>query len=328
MNEELILGIDGGGSKVLVALADRSGRIRRTARGGGVNPMDNPGWRDELERHLLPFRDEPNLSAVAAALPAYGEVARLSALQRDAIAQLFPKVRHAVLNDVEGAHLGAFAGQPGILVLSGTGSMSWARDAAGVSARAGGWGHILGDEGSSHWIGQKALNLVGQSLDARAPETALASILFDRLGLDRSDPINALGDWVTTLGNPRAEIAAISVIVDEVAQGGDAGAIGLIEEAAHELAKHFHAVASHCGARADWTHAGGTFASALLLEAVARRIGRPPVAPKLPPVGGALVAAARLLDWQVDERWLTHVAASARSVPAEHRESSFNSDEG
>ncbi|MGO7741112.1 N-acetylglucosamine kinase, partial [Rhizobium johnstonii] len=50
-----------------------------------------------------------------------------------------------VLNDVDGAHLGAFAGEPGILILSGTGSMAWVRNSKCQSARTGGWGDLIGD---------------------------------------------------------------------------------------------------------------------------------------------------------------------------------------
>ena len=168
MTDELILGIDGGGSKVLVALADRTGRILRSSRGGGVNPMDNPNWRQELEKHLQPFLKERQLAAVAAALPAYGEVARLSELSAKRSGKPFRLCATEVLNDVDAAHLGAFAGEPGILILSGTGSMAWARDETGTSSRVGGWGDVIGDEGSSHWIGRRALGLVSQSLDGRA----------------------------------------------------------------------------------------------------------------------------------------------------------------
>jgi glucosamine kinase len=311
MSDALVLGIDGGGSKVLVALADSRGRILRTSRGGGVNPMNNPGWLQELEQHLLPFRAEPRLAAVAAALPAYGEVERLSQQQRNAIDSIFPKLKRQVLNDVDAAHRGAFAGKPGILVLSGTGSMSWARNAQGLSARSGGWGDIVGDEGSSYWIGRRALNLVSQSLDGRAPETALAAALFARLGIDATDPINGLGDWASSLTNPRADIAALSALVDEVADGGDPGALQLIEIAADELAKHHRAVCDHCGQEADWTYAGGTLTSRRLLTALGHRIGRPPVAPKLPPIGGALVVAAQLLGWPIDEGWFGQIAATA-----------------
>ena len=320
MSDELILGIDGGGSKVLVTLADKDGRILRTALGGGVNPMDNPDWRQELERHIEPFRSEPGLAAVGAALPAYGEVAHLSSLQKRCIDEAFPDIRRTVLNDVDAAHLGAFAGRPGILVLSGTGSMSWARNGAGASARVGGWGDVIGDEGSSYWIGREALHLISQSLDGRAKPTALAKAVYEHLELDMSDPVNALGGWISGLARPRAGIAALSVLVDRAASKGDEAAIDLIDRSAQELAKHHWAISGHCETGTDWTYAGGTFSSRLLLEAVERRIGRRAVSPVLPPIGGALLAAAQLLDWQLDERWFGQIAIAAEAVIARSRQ--------
>ncbi len=320
MSGEMILGIDGGGSKVLVTLADRDGEILRTSLGGGVNPMDNPDWRRELERHIAPFRNEAGLAALGAALPAYGEVAHLSALQKQCIDEAFPDISRIVLNDVDAAHLGAFAGRPGILVLSGTGSMSWARNGAGISARAGGWGDVVGDEGSSYWIGRQALHLISQSLDGRAGPTALAKAAYDHLQLDISDPMNALGGWISGLARPRAGIAALSVLVDQVASQGDEAAIGLIERAADELAKHHRAISGHCEAGTDWTYAGGTFSSRLLLDAVERRIGRPAVSPVLPPIGGALLAAAQLLGWPLNERWFGQIAVAAQAVIARSRQ--------
>lgn len=327
MSDDLILGIDGGGSKVLVALADRSGRILRTSRGGGVNPMDNKDWWEELDKHLDPFLGEQRLAAVAAALPAYGEVARLSELQDEAVGEAFPAVRRTVLNDVDAAHLGAFAGQSGILILSGTGSMAWARDAAGVSRRAGGWGDVIGDEGSSYWIGRAALSLVSQSLDGRVPPTALAEAMFSHLRLDISDPANGLAGWVSELVNPRADIAALSVLVDRVAQAGDQAAIQLIERAADELAKLHRAIAKDSDPVGDWTYAGGTFSSPLLLASVERRIGRPAISPRLPPIGGALLAAAQLLGWPIDEGWIGQVAATAKAAAAQSGSADLNNKE-
>ncbi|WP_411036518.1 N-acetylglucosamine kinase [Shinella sp. BYT-45] len=317
MSGELILGIDGGGSTIRVALANRSGEILRTSLGSGVNPMDNPDWRTELDRHIAPFRHEPKLTSVAAALPAYGEVKHLSALQEAAIADMFPAVRTAILNDVDAAHLGAFAGKEGILILSGTGSMAWARNAAGRPARSGGWGDVIGDEGSSYWIGRLALNLVSQSLDGRAPKTALADIVFEHLNLDLSDPMNGLGGWVKSLAKPRSSIAALSALVDRAARAGDAAARDLLERAADALARHHTAVAGHCGENAGWTYAGGTFASTLLLEALERRIGTAPRVPKLPPIGGALLAAAQNLGWPLNDGWLEPIAASTRAASAQ-----------
>ena len=316
MSEDLILGIDGGGTKMMVALADRSGRILRTGLAGGVNAMDNPDWRTELETHIEPFRSEKRLSAVAAALPVYGEVAHLSLLLEETIEQAFPNARTRVLNDVDAAHLGALAGKSGILILSGTGSMAWARNAEGKPARTGGWGDVIGDEGSSYWIGRLALNVISQSIDGRLPPTALAKAVFDHLGLDQADLMDSLGAWATSCAN-RSIIAALSAVVDRTALGGDAAAIGLLDLAANELAKHHRAIAGHCEPRADWTFAGGTFRSTVLRKALERRIGRPPIAPKLPPIGGALFAAAQLLDWPTDEGWIGHVAASAKAAFAQ-----------
>lgn len=314
MSGALILGIDGGGSTIRVALANRRGEILRTSLGGGVNPMDNPDWRAELDRSIAPFRHEPELASVAAALPAYGEVKHLSGLQEAAITDMFPAAPTTVLNDVDAAHLGAFAGQEGILILSGTGSMAWARNAAGHPARSGGWGDVIGDEGSSYWIGRLALNLISQSLDGRAPKTLLANIVFEHLNLDLSDPMNSLGAWVNSLAKPRSSIAALSALVDRAARAGDPAARDMLERAADALARHHAAVAGHCGRNAGWTYAGGTFASTLLLEALERRIGEPARVPKLPPIGGALLAAAQNLGWPHDDGWLEPIAASTRAA--------------
>lgn len=320
MNDGLLLGIDGGGSKVLVALADRSGHIVRTVRGPGVNPMDNRNWRADLAGQLQSFIGEPGLAAVGAALPAHGEVEHLSERQRQAIAAAFPGVPQTVVNDVDAAHIGAFAGGPGILILSGTGSMAWARDAAGKSHRVGGWGDVIGDEGSSHWIGQRALSLISQSLDGRAPATALVDAAFAYLGLDRSDPVNALEGWVEGLASKRAGVASLAVVVDRAAQGGDAAALGLIDAAADELTKHISTIARRCGPDADWSYAGGAFASRLLLDAVARRVGKPPVPPRLSPIGGALLAAAMTLGWPIEAAFVEQLAAATDAATAKRKE--------
>ncbi len=312
MSEELILGIDGGGTKIIVALAEKSGKIRQTSVGAGVNPMDNPDWRAELDRSIAPFLRQPSLVAVAAALPAYGEVAELSRLQEDAIRAAFPSANSIILNDVDAAHFGAFAGGAGILVLSGTGSMAWARDSAGNASRSGGWGDLIGDEGSSYWIGRLALNLVSQSLDGRSPATILTPILFEHLQINLADAVNSLGSWASSLTNVRSGTAALARLVDRAAREGDEPSRQLLEQAADELARHYHAIANHCDGDSNWSYAGGTFASAILLEALERRIGKAAIAPKLPPIGGALLVAAQTLGWSREDDWLEHTAASSR----------------
>src|SRR5581483_4877293 len=222
---ELILGIDGGGSKALVALADKSGQVLQLSRGDGINPMDNRAWRHGLEAQLKGFAKANGLAGIGAALPAYGEVEQISADQRNAIAAAFGTIPQRVLNDVDAAQIGAFAGGPGILILAGTGSMAWARDASGRSHRVGGWGEVIGDEGSGNWIGHRVLGLVSQSLDGRAAPTRLVDAVFAALKLDTSDPHNALEGWVSRLTHPRSQISALATVAGEVADTGDVGAI-------------------------------------------------------------------------------------------------------
>jgi len=315
VSADLILGIDGGGSKALVAVADRSGRIVALERGEGVNPIDNRGWRRALDAQLRPFANERRFAGIGAGLPAYGEVEAISAEQRAAIFGAFGTVPQRVLNDVDAAHLGAFAGGAGILILSGTGSMAWARDAAGRSHRVGGWGDTIGDEGSSHWIGRRVLSRVSQSLDGRAEPSAMVDALFAQLGFDRNDPVNGLEGWVARLRHPRSEISALAPVATRAAEAGDAGARTIIEEAAAELARHFTAIARLTGGAMPWSYAGGTFHSALLRDAVAARIGADPVPPRLPPIGGALLAAAQHANWPIDDAWIERLAASIAAEP-------------
>jgi N-acetylglucosamine kinase-like BadF-type ATPase len=316
LSGDLILGIDGGGSKALIALADRSGRILEVSRGDGINPIDNRAWRLRLEAQLRPFTGARGLAGVAAALPAYGEVAEISADQRGAIATAFGTVPQRVLNDVDAAHLGAFGGGAGILILSGTGSMAWARDGAGRSHRVGGWGDTIGDEGSAHWIGQRVLSLISQSIDGRAAPTPLVDAVYDHLRLDRSDPVNTLEGWVSRLTSARSGIAALAPVASRIAEAGDPATLAIFAEAAEQLARHFAAIARLAGSALPWSYAGGAFASRLLRDAVAARIGSAPRPPLLPPIGGALLAAAQHLDWPVHSAWIDCLAASIQAASA------------
>ena len=78
MNDTVVLGIDGGGSKTLIAVADRTGRVLHLARGRPASPLDDRAWQDVLATQLRPLLQEANLGGVAAALPAYGEVEEIS----------------------------------------------------------------------------------------------------------------------------------------------------------------------------------------------------------------------------------------------------------
>ncbi|MCX5477734.1 N-acetylglucosamine kinase [Kaistia geumhonensis] len=308
----LVLGIDGGGSKTLIALADREGTIVATSGGSGINPMDRPDWRAALDGMLAPYAARlSDIGAVVAGLPAYGELPPLSAEQEAAIAAFFGRKPQRVVNDVEAAHIGAFAGGPGVLILSGTGSMAWARDAAGHSLRVGGFGEAIGDEGSAHWIGIEAIARASRAMDGRIDAPDFLAAFLAHLGLDPASPQDGLIAWRASVEHARSEIAALARLVDTLAASGEPTALSIIDAAAEHLAAHVAAARRRIGDPAlPWSTAGGTFASRLLRERTAARIGSEPVPPRLPPIGGALYGAARDLDWPVDEAWIGRLAAS------------------
>ena len=311
-----VVGIDGGGSKTLYVSLGRDGHVLRQARSRGINPIDNPGWQAIYAEAATPFAPAPGETvAVAAALPAHGEVDAISARQRQAIADVFGDGPQAVLNDVDGAQIGAFAGGPGILILSGTGSMAWARDLNGQSHRVGGWGDIIGDEGSAYWIGRRLLGVVAQSLDGRGAPTGLVEGLFDLLGLDRGHPADGLESWIAHLTHSRSQIAALTPVVTRLAEAGDATALALIDAAAGELARHVTAIGRKVGPL-PWSYAGGTFSSDIMRNRVAAAIGRAPLAPRLTPIGGALLHAARLAGWAVDDAWIATLGTTLESALA------------
>ncbi|MBN9431505.1 MAG: N-acetylglucosamine kinase [Bosea sp.] len=312
MTGSLVLGIDGGGSKTLIALADRDGTVVATSGGSGINPMDRPDWRGALDAMLAPYRERlPEIGAVVAGLPAYGELPPLSAEQERAIADFFGERPQRVVNDVEAAHIGAFAGGPGVLILSGTGSMAWARDAAGHSLRVGGFGEAIGDEGSAHWIGITAIACASRAMDGRIDAPDFLAAFIAHLGLDPASPQDGLIAWRASVEHARSEIAALARLVDTLAERGEPTALAILDSAAAHLATHVEAARRRIGDPAlPWSTAGGTFASRLLRERTAARIGSEPLPPRLPPIGGALLGAARDLDWPVDEAWIGRLAAS------------------
>jgi N-acetylmuramic acid 6-phosphate etherase len=134
------------------------------------------------------------------------------------------------------------AGTPdgwGVAVVAGTGSISWGRAPDGRTARAGGWGPLLGDEGSAHALVLAALRAVVAATDGRAAATALTERLLPAMGLPNPQALIAAlhgGTW------DRARLAGLAPLVVAAAGEGDAAAAGLLRDGARELAQAVRAV--------------------------------------------------------------------------------------
>ena len=179
---DVFVGIDGGGSRATAVATDVEGReLARVEGGPGRIRLDAPG----TGAHVLADLVDHVIREAGARLPAAGLICALAgagredarrelaaALLREAVA-----IRLRVVTDAEAAYQDAFGGGPGILLIAGTGSIAWGRDADGRTIRAGGWGALLGDEGSGYDLGLRALRAVLHAHDGRGPATGLTGTI-------------------------------------------------------------------------------------------------------------------------------------------------------
>jgi N-acetylglucosamine kinase-like BadF-type ATPase len=122
--------------------------------------------------------------------------------------------------------------EPGIVIVAGTGSIAYGRNARGEAARAGGWGYVLGDEGSAYWIGRLALRAVVRHADGRGRPTSLTPRLLAHFGAQRA------GELIEKVYHEKlspAAIAALAYHVQQARADGDTVATGILNRAADEL---------------------------------------------------------------------------------------------
>ncbi|MBS0966685.1 N-acetylglucosamine kinase, partial [Acetobacter okinawensis] len=196
-----ILALDGGGTHTRIALIARDARVLAHASGPGCNPYDRPEWADNL-RTLLCSVPHTGLRAAVLGMAGYDGARPSSLAQRDvALTALGPDCVLELENDVQTAHRAAFAGNAGVFVLAGTGSVAQASTQDGRSARAGGWGWLFGDEGGGYWIGCRALNHAASFLDDPGVTCApFARAVLHALDLPTqgSHAPDALREWLRT----------------------------------------------------------------------------------------------------------------------------------
>jgi N-acetylglucosamine kinase-like BadF-type ATPase len=139
------------------------------------------------------------------------------------------------------------AGTPegwGVALIAGTGSMAFARAPDGRTARGGGWGYLLGDEGSGYTLVLAGLQAVMRAADDRGPATSLRDRFLDKLGL--REPAELVGA-IYQGGRDRPALAALAPVVLEAAAKGDTVANSLVDQAAGELAQTLAAAARKLG---------------------------------------------------------------------------------
>src|SRR5205814_2143843 len=133
-------------------------------------------------------------------------------------------------------------------LISGTGSIAYGRNRGGAAARAGGWGHLIGDEGSGYWIGCQALSAVVRAADGRGPETRLTDQVLRHFAVAHAA---GLVQVVYNRETSRQSLAALGPAVQQAHDQGDAVATEILERAAEELVLAARSVASRLDMRGE-----------------------------------------------------------------------------
>ncbi|MGA7569152.1 MAG: BadF/BadG/BcrA/BcrD ATPase family protein [Terriglobales bacterium] len=232
------LGIDGGGTKTRCILADETSVLAKAMTGGcSVIRLGEQEARQSLHSgirqvctaaEITPDRISAIcIGATGAARP------EIAAKIRGILAELVPRIASSgieVVGDSVIALEAAFGADPGIITIAGTGSIVYGRDAAGRSARAGGWGFAISDEGSGHWIGRRAVSAVLDAVD-QGLETALTSMVLQAWKLTSIDELVQHAN-----STPPPDFPRLFPVVLRAAEGSDDVARKLLSDAGTRLA--------------------------------------------------------------------------------------------
>jgi N-acetylglucosamine kinase-like BadF-type ATPase len=180
---EYSLGFDGGGTKTDCVVLDVHGTVVGEGHGGPANPL-RAGYdaafsslREAAAEAMVAAKiSSSEITRVCAGLAGAG---RESVVDRvlEFLSQEFPAALAQVAADYEIALEAAVGSGPGVVLIAGTGSVAYGRNSAGKTARAGGYGPWIGDEGSAFEIGRRAVSTVARTRDTDAPPTDLTRMI-------------------------------------------------------------------------------------------------------------------------------------------------------
>jgi glucosamine kinase len=294
-----LLGIDGGATKTLAAVLDLE-RCEVHVGHGGPSNEDAVGT-DSAVRALKAAADQAlegaGIGPEELGAAVVGVAGTNSAkVVRDVRAGLHEA--WIVVNDVVGAWATATGAGPGVGVISGTGSNVFGVAAGGRAWRAGGWGQLVGDEGSGYWIGAESIKAALHDRDASGPPTRLSDAIP---AFYEQESIEAVANLVYSRPLGKGEIAALAQRTAELALQGDEVSLAIYDLAARELARQIRAVVKMTGLTGAFPVGliGSVFRAGELFVAPLTGLirERSPEARvqvvHMPPVGGALLLAAR-----------------------------------
>jgi N-acetylglucosamine kinase-like BadF-type ATPase len=299
---QYFLGVDGGQSSTRACIGDETGRVIGVGRGG---PCNHVGGAEGPSKFVAAIQSCLRGACAQAGLDAEGVRFASACLgfsggpadKESILSQILPSDRTLITDDAFIALAGATAGEPGVVVIAGTGSIALGRNSKGRTARAGGWGYLFGDEGGAFWIARQALRAALRWEEGWGAPTSLRARLLDATGARN---INDLLHRCYTPEFARPRVAGLSVLVNQAAENGDPRALEILDAASHDLALLAVAVRGQLFAAGEPTlvaYSGGVFSSRILLRRfrdwMASEAGVRVMPPVYDPATAALLEAYR-----------------------------------
>lgn len=257
----MIIGIDAGGTHTRASLFLADGKVIDSVAIDSVHPLQ-VGYQTCGKRlaHLIVSLCEKNgihPCAVSAGigLAGYGEDQAIRSQIEEALTCYLP-CAYTLTNDVQIALYGALAGEDGIVIVAGTGSIAFAKKGS-ICYRCGGFGHRIGDEGSAYWIGKRLLEIFSKQCDGRLEHSKLHAIICTALQLTGNYEIISYLE----LHHKRSEIAKLAKLVYQAAIKRDQYALAIYDEAAYELATLANVLKCNYHTPIKVSYYGGVFKS-------------------------------------------------------------------
>ena len=302
MTAPLFLGIDGGGSNLRVAIVDDQLQLLATHVAGAANPsiIGHARARQHIRRSVETALRQAGVAADSITAAGIGIAGASNLHSRqwllDTLSPLLANTRIAPSSDLEIALVGALARRHGILLLAGTGSAVYGCAPKRRQLQIGGWGYLLGDEGSGYWIGLQLLRGIIRAHDEGANLAPLYAACLSELGLSQAREV--VGWLYRSQEAATTRLAELAPLALDMADAGDRDAQELLRQAGSQLARQV----AQMRRRLDAPAAPIAFAGGLLdnhnplsLD-VTQRLKLPtrPIARHSPVIGAALLAK---LEW-------------------------------
>lgn len=321
----MFLGVDGGGTKTAYALIDVEGGLRARHVGPSISHLA-VGFAQAQALLLEGISKTLALATIKSAdvafaffgLPSYGEDGAATPRLNSLPAPAFDASRFNCGNDMICSWAGSLGCVDGISVIAGTGSMAYG-EYGGRTARAGGWGELIGDEGSAYWIAREGMNLFSRMSDGRTSRGPLYELVRSRSGIDAD--LDLCSKVYGAEVNTRSAFAQFAPLVHEAAQAGDVEAMEIFRRAAEELVQCVIAARTTLqvpmSVRLPVSHTGSVLNGApSMLDAFRRSLALAAMpfeyrAPEHSPDVGAALYAARLYGNPLPATALCRLKAAA-----------------